>query len=605
MPETIRTGIHQSFSFEDALDDDHNIVQKHLQWEGFVRFLDATLCPKQKILERLVAFQLGVDAARVQTRPREPWFMGTFNIAAPMLIHTEPRARPTPNAIDDAPATAAAGVERTPDILVRCPLPNKCAEAVYPGSVEEKMRGEVAAYVWMQRYCPDVRIPFLYGFAFPGGRHFSHCSRVSFFRRLWLRVRQFAAALLCRPVPSDYLPLPVPSSVFWSPLSEASQKPGPVDFGYMILEFLGPSVGRPLPHVVGGQSMPQARQDHPGKVDNLFRSIARIMLALARRPQPRIASFSFHDDGTIALDHRPLSCDMILLENEGAPRTMAPTQTYTWPTPYVADLLAFHDAQFRAAPNAAHDRTDFVAQTAARAFLQAVTHHFVHTDSTGCRASRPYVLQFSDGNAANMMLDADWNVTAVFDLEWLMAGPVELLAAPLWLTWTSVDVVAGEGYDVYNDVRNHFVKIFEEEEAKATKERYSHAQDTVNGVHTNNTDCRALSTSLPPNPHPLADAMQDNWASERFWFFRCLLSVNALHHVVQDRLKPVFYPKGPLPRELHRLWDPAVDEVMEAKLRDRRAYVVGLVHLFKREPPPAEDKKGEKGVKEEQTGLQT
>lgn len=50
--------------------------------------------------------------------------------------------------------------------MLRCPLPSKLAEDRYPGTVEEKMRGEVAAYAFMQQYCPNIRVPQLYGFSF-------------------------------------------------------------------------------------------------------------------------------------------------------------------------------------------------------------------------------------------------------------------------------------------------------------------------------------------------------------------------------------------------------------------------------------------------------
>ncbi|OAA63353.1 hypothetical protein SPI_03516 [Niveomyces insectorum RCEF 264] len=585
MPDTLEIGIQDRPSFDDAVGADRNVIQKHLQWTGLGRFLQERLSPKHEVLERLVAFQMGIGADRVKVRPKQPWLLGGFNVAVAMLIDGGRRpdrtsdANDAKNAGDVSDATGAAAGSATatksvPDVLVRCPLPSKCAEHVYPGSIEEKMRGEVAAYVWMQRHCPDVRIPFLYGFAFPGGQHFAHCSRVPFLRRAWLRVRQFVAARLHRPVPSDYLPLSVPSSVFSLPASVSlQQKPGPVEFGYMILEFLHPSLGRQLPYVIRNRNLQDELQNTPGKVDNLFRSVGRIMLALARVPQPRIGSLSFHDDGTVALDHRPLCCDMILLENEGAPRTMGPTQTYLSESAFVADLLAFHDAQFLAAPNAAHDQADFVSQTDIRAFFRAIVHHFLPDTETD--GARPYVLQFTDDNAANMMVDDDWNVTAIFDLEWLIAGPIDMLAAPRWLTWTSIDCIIDNGYDEYDQLRRYFMQLFRDEEEKAaTTAVLQHTQDN----HRHSASKR----------HPLADAMQDNWATERLWIYRAAMSVNALHHVVRDRLVPLFYRKQPLPNDLYRSWHPAVEEILEAKLRDRRAYVGDLARLYGREPPPEE-----------------
>jgi hypothetical protein len=54
-------------------------------------------------------------------------------------------------------------------VLVRIPLPYKVREAKYPGNVDEKLRCEVASYIWIQENCPDVPIPRLFGCGFPDG----------------------------------------------------------------------------------------------------------------------------------------------------------------------------------------------------------------------------------------------------------------------------------------------------------------------------------------------------------------------------------------------------------------------------------------------------
>lgn len=61
----------------------------------------------------------------------------------------------------------------------------------------------------------------------------------------------------------------------------------------------------------------------------LFRGMARLTLSLANIPQPRIGSFQFHTDGTITLTNRPLLCSLIILENDGALRTIQRNETYT------------------------------------------------------------------------------------------------------------------------------------------------------------------------------------------------------------------------------------------------------------------------------------
>ncbi|CAL3964399.1 unnamed protein product [Diplocarpon coronariae] len=51
---------------------------------------------------------------------------------------------------------------------------NTCilAKASYPGTIDEKLSSEVGTYAWMQHYCLDVRIPYLYGFGFSDHPHY-------------------------------------------------------------------------------------------------------------------------------------------------------------------------------------------------------------------------------------------------------------------------------------------------------------------------------------------------------------------------------------------------------------------------------------------------
>ncbi len=55
-------------------------------------------------------------------------------------------------------------------VLLRLPLPYKVGELTCPGNAEEKLRAEAAAFIWIQENCPDIPIPFLWGFGFPNGQ---------------------------------------------------------------------------------------------------------------------------------------------------------------------------------------------------------------------------------------------------------------------------------------------------------------------------------------------------------------------------------------------------------------------------------------------------
>ena len=55
-------------------------------------------------------------------------------------------------------------------VLIISPLPYKLGGSQYPGNVEEKLRCEAATFVWIKDHCPDIHIPYLWGFGFPCGQ---------------------------------------------------------------------------------------------------------------------------------------------------------------------------------------------------------------------------------------------------------------------------------------------------------------------------------------------------------------------------------------------------------------------------------------------------
>ena len=55
-------------------------------------------------------------------------------------------------------------------VLIRIPLPYKLGEANNPGNVEEKLRCEAAAFIWIKEQCPKIPIAYLCGFGFPSSQ---------------------------------------------------------------------------------------------------------------------------------------------------------------------------------------------------------------------------------------------------------------------------------------------------------------------------------------------------------------------------------------------------------------------------------------------------
>lgn len=132
-------------TFEDARKKDFNILQRHDNLLSKEKFL-SELCGRRDVLAAIPKHHLMLEeAASCRVSDPTDWIQGSFDVCIP----TEARSR-----------------NFNSDVTVRCPLPSKLAESRFAGTVDEKMRTEIASYVFMQRECPDIRIPHLYGFGF-------------------------------------------------------------------------------------------------------------------------------------------------------------------------------------------------------------------------------------------------------------------------------------------------------------------------------------------------------------------------------------------------------------------------------------------------------
>ncbi|KAK4044666.1 hypothetical protein C8A01DRAFT_42574 [Parachaetomium inaequale] len=394
MPATLELDHRGPITYESALRKAANVISQAAH-RAAAEELSRGLWDSRRTIEALVRHHLGLgDGDACAVEPCDRWIRGGFKVCEPVeAAHRRP--------------------------IFRCPMPHKLAEARYPGTVDEKLSCEVGTYTWMQDWCPDVRIPHLYGFGFSDRRHFTHEGRMPWYVRVWRAIRRCVCGLLGYPTLSRYAAHPT------------SLHP-PV--GYMLLEYVGPDTGRMLSDTWAARRHDQARRR------TLFRGMARVILSLARVPQFRIGSFRFCTDGTVTLTNRPLPCCVAILENDGAPRTMPQDETYACTEPFVADMLALHDGGFLANRNA----------MAARALLRTLSHRYL-----------------TDLHASNIFVDDDWNLTCLIDLEWVCSLPAEMLAVPYWLMGRGIDELVGDDLREFNEVHREFIDALEEEAATA------------------------------------------------------------------------------------------------------------------------------------------
>ena len=291
------------------------------------------------------------------------------------------------------------------------------------------------------------------------------------------------------------------------------------------------------------------REDEAHRL-RLYRGMSRIMISLARIPQARIGSFRFNENGTVTLNNRPLTCSMVISENDGATRTVQKHDTFTCTDAFVSDMLTFHDQRFLSQPHAVYDEGDCRTQMAVKTLLRVVSHDYIKRELR----HGPFLLQLTDFHASNILVDKYWNITGLIDLEWICALPSEMLSVPYWLTGCSIDGIEGETLDQFDQARRTFLKILEEEE-QATHVKASH-KITISNV------------------------MQEMWDSRGVWFWYCLSSVNAMYFLLEPHLLPPKSFSLEAEKVVSRFWSRNSEDVVRMKLADRKAYEDRVRELF-------------------------
>ncbi|KAI5251253.1 hypothetical protein E4T42_04458 [Aureobasidium subglaciale] len=314
-----------SATYAELVDDDHNMLVQAKYPQQQREFVDY-LQRETLALKQAVAHHLSLPSEELcSVEHLKAWTGGSFNVLIPVVVNNSYR------------------------VAVRCPWPHHTQSLTSPNMADEKIRGEATAYVWMSKYCSSVPIPQLIGFGLSNGRSFTPVS---------IRER-----LHCVFFDVQY----------WRPFVLSSS---PVHFktGYRITSFIEPRQGKML--------MERWPSHDPVHRQNLFRSLSKIILDVARVPQTRIGSFTL---------------------------------------------------------NAVEDDDDAEGQLATIVVWRAIRSHF--TDPSLRRG--PFAMQLTDLNEGNIFVDNDYNITAVVDLEWTCSLPLEMLQPPFWVSGHIQDSFVG------------------------------------------------------------------------------------------------------------------------------------------------------------------
>ncbi|CZS99684.1 hypothetical protein WAI453_002381 [Rhynchosporium graminicola] len=495
-------------TLEQAQNADDNILHQLEYPRQRQDFFDHLSTHKAEI-ETIVCYHLGVKECRV--RDAQTWLSGSFNVCIPVSIDPPSKVR---------------------SIFVRIPLPYKVGEENSPENVDEKLRCEVASYLWMQENCPDVTIPDLFGFGFPDGLNFTTPEQASFLLRSMWSIKRTLLSWFGYPIPSRYI---------------KRRRQDTLRTGYLIIARV--TKGRML-----SDTFEEFRHDQTRRT-NLFHSLSRISLSLNKTPLPSIGSLTFKNQGIITLTNRPLTLQLQSMENEGIPTMISRSATYSAVEPYFLDLLSCHDNRITFQPNAIHDADDGQQQLAALTMMHAVMHHFCPCDSR----HGPFVFTLTDLHQSNIFVDDNWNITSLIDLEWACSLPLQFQCPPYWLSGRGIDQIepGSDSFEEFQQLVGEFIDVFEREE-------------------------RALLGAGQKLQQ--APMMRRCWESGAFWYFQALNSPKGLLSVFTEHIQRRFCPPhcemAIFDQVVSPYWRVGAVDVIERKIEEESRYKERIKEYF-------------------------
>ncbi|KAK2773118.1 hypothetical protein FQN52_004710 [Onygenales sp. PD_12] len=458
------------------------------------------------LLKQLVAHHMGISPEECEMAGG--WFYGSYNICVPISIRGHRQ------------------------ILMRFPILHRVGESFRPGNADEKIRCEAGTYTWLNENCPSVPVPKLYGFALSTGQTYTAAENLPWLRRHFLYIRCHILNLFGRAVPSKYV-----------------RHQGPcfdvLKAGYLLIEYI--DNGTML-------SCTWENKKHDNNLrGNLFKGLSRILLDIAKVPVPRIGSFVIDDDGFLVLNNRPLSIEIHELEGKQIPVDIPRDMTYSSVDSYVTDILAFHDSRFAHQPNALKDSTDGAFQAAALTTMRTVSSHFFKRELR----RGPFIYVLNDLHQSNILVDEDWNITCLIDLEFACSRPIEMLHPPHWFTNRYVNDI---DVDHFTAAHQEFVTLMDQQE----KELY------------------------PDTTISVASVMKRGLENRSFWYSLALKSIAGLEHIFFEHIETTFAQDADddptFIKVTHKFWAPKMDEFLAKKVKDKAAYDKRLQEEFDIDP---------------------
>ncbi|KAI5464325.1 hypothetical protein BGZ63DRAFT_401282 [Mariannaea sp. PMI_226] len=416
-------------------------------------------------------------------------------------------------------------------VWFRIPIPYALGEDENPGNVEEKVRIEAGSRLWMRENCPTVPLPHLYGFGFADDRHFTHTEPEA--QEQDEEDAQFSHSfqlILAERFAERRLTQYVRNGKFKAP------------FSYLIYHY-GPGVKL--------TTKMDANVD-PDLYKNLFFSISNILLAMASVPQEKIGSYSFQDDGTIALTGRPHFAAFTQLEAAGIEPAINRGDTYNNTEAFFGDLIRSQRNRLIDYRNAVRNEQDAKEQLGAIAVLRSIANRFIKPKLR----KGPFVMQMTELDMNHFVVNDNWNIVSLLELDFMASLPVEMFQEPHWMTGRLVDMDCEDFY-TQCEMRGTFLEVF-----RPMEEAAKPLQDYDICLH---------------------NLMQQQHMSGASWFWDSAISLNGVSDFVRRNSSHMSFPaEGPGLFDLaYKFWGPDADDLITRKLADRSDYLQKLRSWFR------------------------
>lgn len=227
------------------------------------------------------------------------------------------------------------------------------------------------------------------------------------------------------------------------------------------------------------------------KTQNLYRSFAKVMMSLAKIPQPRIGSWTIDNNGQLSLSNRPLLPHITKFENWGIPSGIPRKTTYTNTDSFYNDCIGVYDNRLEHQRNIVKHEREVWDAAAKMVYMRSYLPRFADYSLR----QGPFFMQLGNMPSHNILVDKEWNVKQFIEVQGICSLPIELLLPPPWMTGKDIGNLLSTEKDRLNICYRQFTNTLRHEEAK---------------------------NPLLPNGKLHSDTLLRTLLSDKFWFLHSL-----------------------------------------------------------------------------------